>query len=526
MQELLIPVLEYLRGIWRFRWIGLTVTWVLCLVGWLFVAQMPEKYVATARVNIDTNTVLRPLLRGLAIQPNVGQRVALLSKALLSRPNLEKLMRMTDLDLQAKTDLQKEAVLKMLRDEIRLSGDRRNRSLYSVSFKHRDRDTAKRVVQSVLTVFIESTLGEKRTESEGAQEFLDQQIKDYEQRLREAEARRAEFKRKHAGNLPGQGGGYYAKLEAAKNQLATAKLALKEAQNRKRQLKQQLADEEPEIEGDSMFGSQEFSPLDARIQSLQAKLDELLVKYTDRHPEVRQIKGLIAELEAQRDAELEEAATDGEPSAAMQANPVYRQLKNMITSTEAEIASLSVRVNEYQRRVDVLKQAIDNIPKIEAQMKQLDPDYNVLSQQYQALIKRRESARLGDKASQTADEVKFKVIDPPFVPLEPTEPNKLLLNIGVFVIGIGAGAGVALLVSLLRPVFSDRHRLALATGLPVFGTVTLIRSHEEKRKVLIGGVLFASLMLLLLIVFVGISLEQMAGFDLTGRLQDIRARLL
>ncbi len=213
-----------------------------------------------------------------------------MSKTLLSRPNLEKLMRMTDLDLQAKIDLQKEAMLKMLRGEIRLSGDRRNRSLYSVSFKHRDRDTAKRVVQSVLTVFIESTLGEKRTESEGAQEFLDQQIKDYEQRLREAEARRAEFKRKHAGNLPGQGGGYYAKLEAAKNQLATAKLALKEAQNRKRQLKQQLADEEPEIEGDSMFGSQEFSPLDARIQSLQAKLDELLVKYTDRHPEVRQIQ--------------------------------------------------------------------------------------------------------------------------------------------------------------------------------------------------------------------------------------------
>ncbi len=235
---------------------------------------------------------------------------------------------------------------------------------------------------------------------------------------------------------------------------------------------------------------------------------------------------MIAELEAQRDAELEEAATDGEPSAAMQANPVYQQLKNMITSTEAEIASLSVRVNEYQRRVDVLKQAIDNIPKIEAQMKQLDRDYNALSQQCQALIKRRESACLGDKASQTADEVKLKVIDPPFVPLEPTEPNKLLLNIGVFVIGIGAGAGVALLVSLLRPVFSDRRRLALAAGLPVFGTVTLIRSHEEKRKVLIGGVLFASLMLLLLIVFVGISLEQMAGFDLTGRLQDIRARLL
>lgn len=526
MQELLVPIFDYLRGIWRFRWLALGVAWALCLLGWLVVAQMPEKYVATARVNIDTNSVLRPLLRGIAIQPDVGQRVALLSKTLLSRPNLEKLMRMTDLDLQAKTDLDKEALLKMLSEEIQLSGDRRNASLYSVSFKHSDRDTAKRVVQSVLTVFIESTLGEKRTESEGAQEFLDQQIKDYEQRLKEAEARRAEFKRRHVGNLPGDSGGYYGKLEQANSQLATAKLALKEAQNRRAQLKRQLADEDPNIEGDSMFGGQEFSPLDARIQSLQAKLDDLLVKYTERHPEVRQIKGLIADLEDQRDEAMDEAEASGEPSAAMKANPVYQQLKNMITATEAEVASLTVRVAEYQRRVDVLKQAVGNIPKIEAEMKQLDRDYKVLSQQYQALVKRRERARLGEKVGQTADDVKFRVIDPPFVPLTPTEPNKLLLNIGVFVVGLGAGSGIALLVSLLRPVFGDRRRLELVTGLPVFGSVSMVRDAGDKRKAVIGGILFASLMLLLLVVFVGINLGHMADLDLKGSLQGLRERLL
>ena len=525
MQELVALVFEYLRGIWRFRWVALAVAWGVCLVGWLFVAQMPEKYVATARVNIDTNTVLRPLLRGIAIQPDVGQRVALLSKTLLSRPNLEKLMRMTDLDLQVKTDLQKEQLLKMLSEEIFLTGDRRNTSLYSVSFKHRDRDTAKRVVQSVLTVFIESTLGEKRSETEGAQEFLDQQIKDYEQRLKDAEARRAEFKRRHVGNLPGDSGGYYGKLEQAKAQLAQAKLDLREAQNRRKQLKQQLADEEPEIEGDSMFGGQEFSPLDSRIQSLQAKLDDLLVKYTERHPEVRQIKGLIAELEKQRDVEQEEMAASDEPSAAMQANPVYQQLKNMITATGAEIASLNVRVKEFERRVEVLQQAIGNIPKIEAQMKQLDRDYNVLSAQYQGLVKRRETARLGERAGQTADEVKFRVIDPPFVPLKPTEPNKVLLNIGVFVVGIGAGAGIALLVSLLRPVFDDRRRLALVTGLPVLGSVTLIRDAGQKRKIVVSGMMYASLLFLLVVVFAAISAGQVVDIDLMGKLKGLGAML-
>lgn len=526
MQEIIALALEYLRGIWRFRWIGLLTAWLVCIVGWIFVAQMPEKYVASARVHIDSNSVLRPLLRGIAIQPDLGQRITLLTKTLLSRPSLEKLMRMTDLDLQAKTDADKEKILALLRNGVRLSGSRRNSSLYSVSFKHHDRDTAKRVVQAVLTVFIESTLGEKRSESEGAQEFLDQQIGEYEQRLTEAEQRRADFKRRNAGRLPGSGGGYYGKLESTKAQLAAAKLDLRELQNRRKQLKRQLQDEDPEIESGVMF-AQEVSPLDIRIQSLQAKMDELLVTYTGKHPAVRQIEGLIAELEKERDAQFEASLEAGdEPAGGMQPNPVYQQIKNMITATEAEIASLSVRVGEYKKRVEDLQKAINSIPQIEAQMQQLDRDYKVVSGQYQALIKRRESARLGEKVTQSADDVKFRVIEPPFVPAKPTEPNKVLLFTGVFVAGIAAGAGVALLISLLRPVFSDRRRLSVATGLPVFGTVTLVRSPEERRKILLSGFMFASFAGMLLALYVGISAEQILGLDLVSKLKSVKAGLL
>lgn len=525
MQELLALVLEYLRGIWRFRWVALGVAWAVAIAGWLWVAQLPEKYVATARVNIDTNTVLRPLLRGIAIQPDVGQRVRLLSKTLLSRPNLEKLMRMTDLDLQAKTEQQKERLLKMLSEEIRLSGDRRNPSLYTVSFRHYDRDTAKRVVQAVLTVFIESTLGEKRTETEGAQEFLDTQIKEYEKRLEQAEARLADFKRRHAGRLSADVDTYYSKLEQAKSQLAKAQLALREAQNRRKQLQQQLEDEEPEMAMDPMMGG-EMSPLDARIEALRAKLDELLIRYTERHPEVRQIKGLIAELEKQREEELAQAGDEGEVGAGLQANPIYQQLKNMLTATDAEIASLRVRVGEYKKRVEDLAKIIDNIPKIEAEQKQLNRDYQVIYQQYQTLVKRRETARLGEKVSQTADDVKFRVVDPPFVPLQPTEPNKVLLNAAVLLVAIAVGAGVALLLSLLKPVFSDRRRLSLSTGLPVLGSITLVTSAEERRKAMLATLAFVALSVALLLVFAALNMESITGWGIGTKLKELGRELL
>ena len=77
MQEVLALVFTYVWGAWRHRWLALVVTWIVALGGWLWVWQMPEAYVAKARIYVDTNTVLRPLLQGLAIQPDINQRITL-----------------------------------------------------------------------------------------------------------------------------------------------------------------------------------------------------------------------------------------------------------------------------------------------------------------------------------------------------------------------------------------------------------------------------------------------------------------
>ncbi len=133
MQELIAQVFSYIWGIWRFRWLAMIVAWVIALGGWLFVQQMPEAYVGSARVYVDSNNVLRPLLQGLAIQPNMDQRIAMMSRTLLSRPNLEKVMRMTDLDLEVQTDLEKEeAPDRRYADSITLGADRGNESLYTI----------------------------------------------------------------------------------------------------------------------------------------------------------------------------------------------------------------------------------------------------------------------------------------------------------------------------------------------------------------------------------------------------------
>lgn len=508
MQDVLGQLFSYLSGVWRFRWVGLCAVWLIAVIGWFWVSQMPKQYSATARIHVDTNSILRPLMRGLAVQPDINQRVQLMSRTLLSRPNLEKLTRMTDLDLQVQTEKEKEQLFSELKSSISLTGSRRNFSLYSISYYHADRDIARRVVQALITVFVESAVGEKRGDSSDAQSFLDQQIEEYEKRLVEAEARLANFKQKNAGILPGESGGYYSRLNIANEQLSQARLQLREMQNRRNELRHQLSGEQP-VYLSSGAGGAAPSSLDGRIQSLKAKLDDLLSRYTERHPEVIQIRSLVGTLEEERNAKVEKAMTgQATDLSGLNSSPVYQQMRAMLAEAEASVAELTVRVAEYDRRVTKLDEMVDKIPMIEAELKQLDRDYQVIARQHTELLERRESAKISEDVQQNAGDVVFKVIDPPFVPLKPNKPNKLLLNTGVLIVALGVGVALALLLSILKPVVSDCRTLGKVTGLPILGSVTYIPTQVQLRVAFFRKLQFSVLFLLLVCVYAGISLGQ------------------
>jgi len=512
MHEVLAQVFTYVWGVWRHRWLALAIAWFVAIAGWLFVWQLPEAYVATARVFVDTNSVLRPLLRGLAIEPDIDQRINMMSRTLLSRPNLEKLMRMTDLDLQVNGEAQKDALLAELGEAISLSGSRDNESLYAISVSDPDREMAKKITQSLITVFIESSLSGKREDSSGAQEFLDEQIKDYEERLVAAENRLALFKQENVDVLPGSGGDYYSNLQLARENLAQAQLQFSELENRRETLQRQLDGEEPIFVSSAVTAapvSSGMSPLDSRIQSMKAALDSLTIRYTDKHPEVKQLSATIEKLEAEKASEYKRVRQDTSAGFTGLANsPVYQGMRSMLAETEASAAELEVRVDEYERRVSSLQEKVDNIPEIEAQLKQLDRDYAVIAGQHKELLERRESARLSVDVEQNASDVTFRVIDPPFVPLVPSEPNKPLLNGAVLLLGLAAGIGAGLLVSLIRPVISDARTLVTVTGMPLLGTVSQNLLPIQKRRETISLLTFAALGTGLLIVFVGMSVVQ------------------
>lgn len=488
MDELLQQVVAHLRAMWHRRWIGLAAAWIAAIIAVAVVFRIPERFEASARVYVDTQSLLRPVMAGLAIQPNLDQQVSLMSRTLISRPNVEKLVRMADLDLGIKSGAERDALIDNLMKTIQLSGNVSS-NLYVISYRDTKPQQAKDVVQSMLTIFVESSLNDKRQDTRGAVKFLDEQIKRYEQSLQTAENRLKEFKLKYMG-VPGQSGGgqdFFGKMAKLGDDIANARLELRAAEESRDSYKRELAGELPNLlaEGAGTGAPMASPEIDARIAAQKAKLDELLRMFTDQHPDVLGTRRVIAALEEQRKEDVqarEKAARAYAKSAeAVDRNPVSQQLRVSLADAEANVASLRARLATYENQFTQLKASARLVPEVEAEFSQLNRDYDVQKKTYADLLARREAATMGVDVQDTGG-TQFRVIDPPRVSPQPVAPTRIAMLGIAFALALGAGLLASFVASELMPTVHDARALREVSQRPVLGMVALLPSESARKK--------------------------------------------
>jgi capsular polysaccharide biosynthesis protein len=178
----------------------------------------------------------------------------------------------------------------------------------------------------------------------------------------------------------------------------------------------------------------------------------------------------------------------GSLSQSLKANPVYQSLQVELNRTEQQIAEQRADLAQRSARVAELQRLVNTVPEVEAQLAQLNRDYEVNRNQYQALIKTLETAKLSDQADKTGI-VKFQIMEPPSVPLKPVAPNRKLLYSAVLIAALAAGFALAYVLNQIRPVFQNVRSLANITGLPVLGFVS--RTWVERHRAQMRRSLFA-----------------------------------
>lgn len=482
MAELTAVVLSFLKAIGKYRWYAVAISWVVAIIGWAVVYKLPNDYQASARVYVDTQSILKPLLSGMTTLPNLDQQVVFMRRTLISRPNVERVMRMVDLDVKSSNAKAHERQVDELMNSIKILGTERD-DIYTITYNNPNPKLGKDVVQSLLTIFVEGSFGGKKQDSEKAVQFIDDQIKSYEEKLAFAESAMKDFKIRNMGLLPRQGSDYSGKMVETADLQNAAKLELLEAEQARNAIKRQIAGDDPapvsapaEVAADPADNPE----IDGRISAINKQLDLLRLQYTEEHPDIVASKRLLGQLDAKKKEEAKKRKRSSDPG--MNYSPMLQQMNVALSVAEARVASLKARVDEYNTRMGRMRSQSQEAPEVEAQLAQLNRDYAVNRDNYQKLVERREAAKLSGDLSSATDMLTFRVIDPPTVPLTPAGPNRPRLFSLVFAAALIAGLVVALLMSQVRPTFLSQASLREVTGIPILGTIGMNWTTEQKVK--------------------------------------------
>jgi polysaccharide chain length determinant protein (PEP-CTERM system associated) len=503
------PLLEQIRdevhSSWRFRWTALAAAVILAPLGWMVIFALPDRYEATASVFVDKRTALGPMLKGLIVEQDVEAQLNFVRQSLLAGPQLLRIAREGGVLPNSRLDPRvQEQLLAELSKRIQINvrsaspqEDDRNAAgtIYSIFYQDSKRARSLRVVKILLDTLVNETLGGKRAGAQNAQQFLQAQLADYEKRLQTAEDRLADFKSRHMGLMPTEQGGYFAQLQKQSEAVSDVKTKLAEAESRRAALRRQLhgdaaiaaAPVQLGGPGGLIAGTDTLS----QIAQTQAHLDELLLKYTDKHPDVIAARETLEELKKRRAAEIASLRRGDASAAALSrasTNPVYQSIQLALNKEDVEIADLNVELAQHQAKVSELRRYLDTAPQVEAEYAQLNRDYDVNKAQYTALLAELQKARLGEQAD-TAGSVRFEVVQPPTAGFRPAWPPRLALLAGVLAAALAAGAAMAYALGHLRPVVSSAAALAQAAGAPVLGVVSLAfpeRAWHKMRRDLVG----------------------------------------
>jgi len=520
MQPWKIRLRTYLTGTWHYRWIGMGVAWAVCIIGWLGVALVPNQFQAVSMIYVDTDTMMAPLLKDLTVTTDPQQQVSVMLNTLLARPNLEQVVHLTNPKASSLSSAEMAKQVEALQDNISIK-PLSTKNLFQLSYTDRDPDRGLNVAQTLLSIFVDSNIGNKRHDLEGAQSFLDTKVNEYETLVRQAEQRRTAFKQANLDVLSNT-----ITPDQARKQVEDARQQLNGAQARLSSLRGQLSSIPKIIYIDGPgplvlgtgTGNMPASPGGSLFQQLAAakqNLADLKSRFTDDYPDVKALKRQIAQLQS----ELSAAPASGAQGSGTQSipNPVYVQTQSKLSDAQTDVALQAQKLAEAQGGMDRALKMSSKAIEISAQFANLDRDYDLVHKTYQELLARRESAKLSQSVNDEQSSITVRIVEPPKKASYPVAPNRPLLNSAVILIGLLAGVATAIALSINAGRFFAKEQLASEFDYPIIGVVGRLARADDALNTRRAYTALAACTGLLLCGYVVVLVALDASFRLTLR---------
>lgn len=490
MEQLASEIFRYLKivGKRRYLFIGVSLAMMTLFIGGSYL--ITPKYKADSTVFIESN-VINSLVKGLAVTPEMTDRIRVLKYALLSRDTISKVVRALRPDPISKTRLQELVADLQQRTEIRVNGN----DLFTVSVTDRDPHFAQNYINTLISTYVSDSLTGKRNETAGANKFLNQQLEQFKQKLDQAEDNIIAFRKSQGVFLAADEKTLLDNVADYRKQIEEIDLKVTELNARKKELQSQFKTLKPTVAVVSKNS-------ETSIPQLEARLSQLLVSYTENYPEVVKVRNDLSELK-------KNLAKDGQSDSVHELetiNPVYQKTQQGIFDTEAEISALQGKKTTLLRlmkqREDELKQVPESQKKLAALIQERD-SYRKINDDLMMRLSQSEVSKqmeIGDKAKT------FRVVDAALLPIAPVSPNMSRMILLSILAGLGCGVVAALLRENLDHSVKDVLELR-DLGLEVLAVVPgiiderLVSLRKRKDRFLYGlsGLYFCGVLGLLVL---------------------------
>jgi polysaccharide chain length determinant protein (PEP-CTERM system associated) len=464
----------------RRRWYILTPLFFALIFGIYYTFTAPRKYVASTLVMVEAQQVPKEFVRSV-VTDDAESMLSIISQQITSSTNLERVINDFNLLPKDRPDISIEDVFETMKQKIviRVKRDRQGTDTFSISYEDTSPKRAMEITNALASNFIEANQIEREDQAAGTKTFLESELETVRKRLIEKEGELKEYRQRFMGELPEQLGSNLSVLQGLQNQLTAKEASLRDLKNRLTEIENQA----------STSSEGETDPND--IGSLKRKLDDLLMRYTENHPDVTRLRNRIEE--------LEKLPADGK-NRLTTSSPFSREKSELLrdkSALEFQIAQLQSQIRIYQSRVE-------ETPKREQELISLRRDYDNVDNIYKSLLKRKLESEIAISMERNQKGEKYRIVDRAQLPKTPIEPDLKRIFMLTLAIGFGLGCGLAFLLEFLDSSYRRPEKVEDDFNIPVIATIPAVYSPKAiyKKRIEMGmcGV-FAFIILVLIGAF-------------------------
>jgi polysaccharide chain length determinant protein (PEP-CTERM system associated) len=490
--QFLIPLALGFLAVWGASWV------------------LPSRYRSGTLILVEQPTMPKDY-----VTPNVNDdlqdRLRSITQQILSRTRLLHISDQLNLYADAHGHLSPDDKVERMRKdiEIELVRDTENRvSAFNVYYSSHDPHVAQQVTSELTNLFISENLEVRQQQSEDTTKFLEGQLETARKTLSDQEEKIREFKGQHVGELPAQVASNLQILAGMQSQLQTEEDALNTAKQQRVYL-ETLVNQYRSLQGSpkSESGATVGLPaIDEELDKLRAQLADLSSHYTDRHPDVRKVKEQIAKTEKMRGQivaglKAKSSASQADPATAAAAPDVADtrdasspmvQLQGQVQANRVEISNRERSVAELQAKVTDYQARLNQEPVREQQLSDLTRGYDQSKANYDELLKKKNESAMATSMELLQQGERFRIVDPPSLPVKPDFPNRLKFCVIGLGIGLALGAVVAGAFEMLDDRIYDEKELQKLLPVPVISEIPALTAaadeHSERRRLWLGWV--------------------------------------